>query len=102
MVSYGLLKDEDSFDSTVDRPQPRKRAYPIAFPHDEHRDLYPYRDTASAAQGDSRKLYLPVGSSVRTAMDCFVTALGWIRYAIGEYGGKLFASGINEFYVTRF
>lgn len=102
MVSYGLLQDEDSFDSTVERAQPRKRTYPTAFPHDEHRDLYPYRDTGLAAQGDSRKLILPVGTSVRTAMDCFVTALGWITYAIGEYGGKLFTSGMKTFYVKHF
>ena len=102
MVSYGLLQDEDSFDSPVERPQPRKRTYPTAFPHDEHIDQYPYRDTVLAAPGDSRNLLLSAGTSVRTAMDCFVAVLGWITYAIGEYGGKLFTSGMKPFYVNHF
>lgn len=96
MVSYGLHEDEDSFDSSFERPQPRKRSYPVAFPQDERtEEVTPYRNTVGVAQSEE---WLPTGLSVQSVMECFTTALGWMRYALVEYGGKFFTSGMGIFW----
>ena len=96
MVSYGLLKDDDSFDTSFERPQPRKRTYPTAFPQDERAEVYPYRNTVAIVQEESQERALPTGLSFHTVMECFTTALGWVSYAMVEFGGKFFAAGILE------
>ena len=102
MVSYGLVNDEDSFDTSFERPQPRKRTYPTAFPHHEEgqqTEVYnhPYRRTGPVGVEDSQEWAAPAGLSLQTVMECFTTALGWARYAMVEYGGKFFASGRGRF-----
>jgi hypothetical protein len=91
MVSYGLLNEEDSFDTPPAKPQNRKRTYPIAF--EEPANLYPYNNAVPVAIEEVQEWSLPLGLTARSVMDCFTTALGWVQYALTEYGGKFFAAG---------
>jgi len=110
MVSFRAPKDEEdsSFeDDTANfeqqqqrQPEPRKRTYPVAFPahNEEHSEgeQYPYRGSVPVVlheEGD--EWVVPRGLTVRTVMECFASALGWVSMALVEYGGKLFAKGMG-------
>lgn len=97
MVSYGLLEgdEEESIDTLPETLQTRKRTYPNAFPDEEaSAEIYPYNTTIPVAIRGSQEWNLPLGLTPNSLMDCFKTALHWIVYAIANYGGKFFASGI--------
>lgn len=92
MVSYGLLKEEDSFDTPPPaRPQNRKRTHPVAF--EEPVNLYPYNNAVPVAIEENQEWSLPLGLTASSVMDCLTTALSWVRSALTEYGGKFFAAG---------
>jgi len=104
MGKYGLLEDSDqdeSFDIPPQRPLPRKRTYPDAFAYNEQderskADIHPYsnHDAVPVAIEQSEEGLMPLGLVPSSLMDCFKTALVWIRHAMVEYGGKFFNAGI--------
>ena len=101
MGRYGLIEDtseEDSFDSSLQQQQqasyPRKRTYPVAFPTERQDEIYPYNAVPVAVAVDDDEWKLSSGLTSGVVMECFKTAMGWVGFAVVEYGGKFFAAGI--------
>ena len=92
MGSFGILDDEDSFDTPPPaEPQNKKRTYPVAF--EEPANPYSYNNAVPVAIEDNEEWSLPLGLTASSVMECLTTALGWIQIALTEYGGRFFAAG---------
>ena len=98
-------EDDRSVDAVIESQRlSRKRPYPNAFVDTQRQDYdYP---SSEDRQGEhaalpvglnlSSKPAFPFGPTAGQLMGCLRTSVAWIRYAILEYGGKIFSAGTTR------